>query len=147
MMLKGIPDFIGPDLLWVLGSMGHGDRLLICDRNFSADRVSRKTVSGKLLLLAGIDAPTAIAGILTLFPLDGFIDEPLIHMGPSEDVETLLPVHSEVERICATSEGRPLKSHAVERFAFYPHAESCFAAVQVNESRPYANFVLQKGVV
>ena len=147
MMLKGIPDFIGPDLLWVLASMGHGDRLLICDRNFAADRVSRKTVSGKLLVLAGIDAPTAIAGILTLFPLDSFIDDPLVHMGPSDDVETLLPVHSEVERICRTSEGRKVNSRAVERFAFYPCAEACFAAVQINESRPYANFILHKGVV
>jgi L-fucose mutarotase len=147
MMLKGIAEFIGPDLLWVLASMGHADGLLICDRNFSADRVSRRTVSGKLIVLSGIDAPTVIAGILRLFPLDAFVERPLLHMGPTEDVETPLPVHREVELVCQSAEGRPIKSLAIERFAFYPHAESCFAVVQTAESRPYANFILRKGVV
>ena len=147
MMLKGVAEFIGPDLLWALASMGHADTLLVCDRNFSADRVSRRTVSGKLLVLSGIDAPTAIAGILRLLPLDAFVERPLIHMGPTEDVETLLPVHREVELVCQRAEARRIESLAIERFAFYPHAESCFAVVQTADSRPYANFILRKGVV
>jgi hypothetical protein len=47
-MLKGIPSFLNADLLWALAAMGHGDELAIVDRNFSADRVARKTSSGKL---------------------------------------------------------------------------------------------------
>jgi len=147
MMLKGVAEFLPPDLLWILASMGHADRLLICDRNFSADRVSQRTTTGKLVTLSGVDAPTAVSGILGLMPLDGFVDHPLIHMAPSEDVETLLPVHRDVERVCREIEGRPLSSRPIERFAFYPHAESCYAVVQTGERRPYANFIVQKGVI
>ena len=147
MMLKGVPEFIDADLLWILASMGHGDGLLIADRNFSADRVSRKTVSGKLKVLNGVNATEGMAGILKLFPLDSFVSDPLWRMGPTEAPDVPLPIHDEVLAICRQSEGREIASRAIERFAFYPCAEACFAVVQTAEARPYANFILKKGVV
>lgn len=33
-MLKGINSKVSADLLGILASMGHGDELVICDRNF-----------------------------------------------------------------------------------------------------------------
>ena len=33
-MLKNISSVISPDLLWLLASMGHGDDLVLVDRNF-----------------------------------------------------------------------------------------------------------------
>ena len=35
----------------------------------------------------------------------------------------------------------------LERFEFYVAARSSFAVVQTSERRPYANFLLRKGVV
>ena len=35
-MLKNISSVISPDLLWLLASMGHGDDLVLVDRNFPA---------------------------------------------------------------------------------------------------------------
>ena len=147
MMLKNVPAFIDAELLWILASMGHGDELAIVDRNFSARRVADKTSSGRLIVLPGIDAPTAVEGILKLFPLDDFVDAPLSHMGPVEDHAKLLDVHSEVIDVCSRIEGRPISSIAIERFAYYPIAEAAFAVVQTAETRPYANFILKKGVV
>jgi L-fucose mutarotase len=147
MMLKGIPHFMDAELLWVLASMGHGDELAIVDRNFSGPRVAKQTTSGKLIVLNGMNATDAIEGILKLFPLDGFVDQPLSHMEASDQPNKLLDVHAEVEKICSKAEGRKLISKPIERFAYYPIAESCFAIIQTNEDRPYANFILKKGVV
>jgi L-fucose mutarotase len=148
MMLKKIPAFLDAELLWVLASMGHGDEIAIVDRNFSAHRVAQKTTTGKLIVLPGLDAPTAIAGILELFPLDGFVTSPLSHMGgPQGEQDRILEVHADVIRICSEAEGRPITSTPIERFAYYPIAEASFAVVQTAETRPYGNFILKKGVV
>jgi L-fucose mutarotase len=147
MMLKKIPAFMDAELLWVLASMGHGDELAIVDRNFSAPRVASKTTTRKLIVLAGIDAPTAIGGILELFPLDAFVEQPLSHMGLTENTDKLLDVHEDVQAVCSAAEGRIIVSKPIERFAYYPIAEACFAVIQTAETRPYANFILKKGVV
>jgi L-fucose mutarotase len=147
MMLKKIPAFMDAELLWVLASMGHGDEIAVVDRNFSAPRVASKTTSGKLIVLAGIDAPTAIAGILELMPLDAFVDQPVSHMGPVDDMHQVLDVHDAVRKVCSAAEGRPILSRPIERFAYYPIAEATFAVIQTAETRPYANFILKKGVV
>jgi L-fucose mutarotase len=122
MMLKGVPHFMDAELLWVLASMGHGDELAVVDRNFSGPRVAKETTSGKLIILNGVNATDAIAGILSLLPLDGLVD-------------------------CREVEGRNIVSKPIERFAYYPIAQSCFAVIQTSEDRPYANFILKKGVV
>jgi L-fucose mutarotase len=148
MMLKKIPALMDAELLWVLASMGHGDEIAIVDRNFSAHRVARKTTTGKLIVLPGLDAPTAIAGILELFPLDAFVASPLSHMGgPQGEHERILEVHADVIRVCSEAEGRQIASTPLERFAYYPIAEASFAVVQTAEARPYGNFILKKGVV
>jgi L-fucose mutarotase len=147
MMLKSIPSFMDADLLWVLASMGHGDEIAIVDRNFSAPRVALNTHLKKLVLLNGIDAPTAITGILQLMPLDRFVAQPLSHMEDPEQAGKLLEVHAMVQDACCRTEGRKLVSKPIERFAYYPLAEKCMAVVQTSEDRPYGNFILKKGVV
>lgn len=146
-MLKNVPAFIDADLLWVLASMGHGDELAVVDRNFSAPRVALNTHLKKLIVLNGLDAPAAIAGILQLMPLDRFVAQPLSHMEDPDQAGQLLKVHAEVQDICCKAEGRTLASKPIERFAYYPLAERCMAIVQTSEDRPYANFILKKGVV
>ena len=81
-MLKHVPSFMDAELLWVLAAMGHGDELVVVDRNFPAQSVAMETQSGKLITLGGMDAPTSIGGILELMPLDSFVDAPLAWMDP-----------------------------------------------------------------
>ena len=76
-MLKHVPSFMDAELLWVLAAMGHGDELVVVDRNFPAQSVAMETQSGKLITLGGMDAPTSIGGILELMPLDSFVEAPL----------------------------------------------------------------------
>ena len=46
-MLKLIPPLISPELLLTLAEMGHGDDLVIADRNFPAESVAASTVTGR----------------------------------------------------------------------------------------------------
>lgn len=146
-MLKNLPAFMTPELLWVLAAMGHGDELAVVDRNFPAQSLACATRSRKLVTLSGMDAPGSIAGILELLPLDGFVQTALWRMDPVDQPGVALPVHLAVMRACDEAEGRQLDCGVLDRHGFYAAAERCFAIVQNSESRPYGCFILKKGVV
>ena len=55
-MLKGIDPILNAEVLHALRAMGHGDDLILCDTNFPAQSVARRTMHGRLLR---IDAPLA----------------------------------------------------------------------------------------
>ena len=146
-MLKGLDPLLGPELLWVLAAMGHGDELVVVDRNFPAQSVAMETPSGKLITLGGMDAPTSIGGILELMPLDSFVDAPLAWMDPVDQPGAILSVHADVLAACNKAEGREVRHRVIERHQFYAAAKKCFAVVQNSENRPYGCFILKKGVV
>ena len=146
-MLKHVPAFMDAELLWVLAAMGHGDELAVVDRNFPARSVAMETQSGKLITLAGMDAPTTIGGILELMPLDSFVDAPLAWMDPVDQPGAILSVHADVLAACQRAEGRAVAHAVIERHQFYGAAKKCFAVVQNSENRPYGCFILKKGVV
>ena len=86
-MLKNISSVISPDLLWLLASMGHGDDLVLVDRNFPALQVAKQTSTGRLIELAGLNIPQATRAILSLMPLDHFVEEPVTRMLVVDDPE------------------------------------------------------------
>ena len=145
-MLLGIPSIINADLLWVLRAMGHGDQLVVADRNFPACTVAAETASGRLVTMDGVNDTQAMAAILTLFPLDTFIDAQVHHMQVVGEPDTRLEVHEEVFAECR-SVMPEAKMASIERFAFYDAAKKGFAVVQTSEDRPYGCFILTKGVV
>ena len=146
-MLKNIPAALSPDLLWCLASMGHGEKLVIVDRNFPAHDVVRHTSSGKLIELPGLDIPQAVRVILSVMPLDDFIPEPVSCMRVVGEPEKVLPMQAEVHAIARASEGREVGMERLERFAFYEAAKSGFAVVRTSEFRPYGCFLLTMGVI
>ena len=146
-MLKTIPPIIGSELLTILAEMGHGDELVIADRNFPSVSTARATVSGKLVRLAGVDTTEAAKAILTLFPLDSFVDAPVKRMAVVGDHEAVLEVHSDMQNVVDAAESKPVTIEKIERFAFYDLARKAYAVVQTTESRPYGCFLLKKGVV
>ncbi|TIS04235.1 MAG: ribose ABC transporter, partial [Mesorhizobium sp.] len=78
-MLKGINPLLNADVLQALRAMGHGDDLIIADTNFPSDSVAKQTVFGKLLR---IDAPAAevVKAVLSLYPLDSFVNDAAARM-------------------------------------------------------------------
>jgi len=146
-MLKGVSPIVGAELLWVLESMGHGDDLVLVDRNFPADSVARHTATGKLIRLGGVDCTQAARAILALYPLDSFVEAPIQRMEVIGEPETLLEVHQEVLAVAREAEGGDVAMGSIERHAFYAEARKGYAVVQTTEARPYGCFLLKKGVI
>lgn len=147
-LLKGIDPLLTADLLYVLRSMGHGDKLCICDCNFPAAEVATKTTSGKCIVLT-VALPEATSAICSVLPLDCFAESSAGYMSPQEGV-SMPPAGVEViealkAAIAEHCEGVNLR--AIDRFQFYGESRTCFAVVQTLERRPYGNVILTKGVI
>jgi len=146
-MLKNVPPIINPRLLWILSSMGHGDDLALVDRNFPAHAVADATVTGEVVHLDGVNATEAARDILSLLPLDTFVETPVVRMEVVGDPAAVLDVHEEMQRVVELAEGRPVALGTAERHAFYAAARRAYAVVQTTEDRPYGCFLLKKGVI
>ncbi len=144
-MLKGINALLNPDVLYTLRAMGHGDDLIITDTNFPSDSVARETVLGDLLR---IDASAAevVRAILSVYPIDTFVDDAAGRMEVVGEPKTILPVMEEVQAEVSAA-GGPDPMISIERYAFYERAKDAYAVIQTGERRFYGCFALRKGVV
>jgi L-fucose mutarotase len=146
-MLKSIDPLLNADVLYALRSMGHGDDLILCDTNFPADSVARQTVFGRLLRIDNVTAARAARAILSVLPLDSFVDTPAYRMEIVGQPGEIPPVQSEVQAEVDAAQGRPSPMGSVERFAFYDLAKKAYCVVQTGERRFYGCFVFKKGVI
>jgi L-fucose mutarotase len=146
-MLKSIDPILNADVLHALRAMGHGDDLVLCDTNFPADATARQTVLGRLLRIDNVSAARAVRAILSVLPLDDFVDEPVLRMQIVGKPAELPEVQAEVQAEIDAAEGRPRPMGSIERFAFYDLAKKAYCVVQTGERRFYGCFVLKKGVI
>jgi L-fucose mutarotase len=146
-MLKGVDPLLTADLLHVLMLMGHGDDIVVCDINHPAASIAADTVHGHLLTLAGCDIPRALRAILSLMPLDTFVEAPVKRMKVVGDPDRLVAVHGLVQDVLDELEGRPVTVEGLERYSFYEAARKSFAIVRTSDPGPYGCFILRKGVV
>lgn len=141
-MLKGIDPLLNGDLLRILDDMGHGDQLLVVDRNYPA------AASGKPVIRLGeVTVPRALRAILSVFPLDSFIDHPLERMEVEDDPAKTTPTQVEVLDLARQAEGRPLEYGVIPRLSFYERARAAYAVVHTLDAQPYGCFILHKGVI
>lgn len=146
-MLKGIDNRLNADVLYVLRAMGHGDMLVISDTNFPADSIAQQTVHGSLLRMENLTAAQAAEAVLSLFPLDTFVDDFAGRMEIVGDPATVPPVQAEVQAAIDAAEGRPRPMVGIERFDFYDKAKQAYAVIQTGERRFYGCFIFRKGVI
>lgn len=146
-MLKAIDPILNADVLYALRAMGHGDDLVICDTNFPADSVARQTVFGELLRIDNVTAGRAAKAILSVMPLDAFVDRPALRMEIVDKPNDVPPVQAEVQKEIDAAEGRSWPMGSVERFAFYDLAKKAYCVIQTGERRFYGCFVFKKGVI
>ena len=140
-MLKGIPNIISPELLKILDEMGHGDEIIIGDGNFPAASNAQR-----LIRCDGHNVPELLDAILQLFPLDTYVEAPvmLMQVTPGDDVD---PVIWKEYRKIVDKHQDDVNFEEIERFAFYERARNAYAIVATGESALYANVILKKGVV
>jgi L-fucose mutarotase len=146
-MLKGIDPRLNADVLYALRAMGHGDYLVLSDTNFPSDSVARETKIHRLLRMENLTSAEAAEAILSVMPLDTFIDNAAERMEIVGKPKEIPPVQKEVQKAIDKAEGKswPLKS--IERFAFYEKAKKAYCVIQTGERRFYGCFVLTKGVI
>jgi Fucose dissimilation pathway protein FucU len=140
-MLKGIPPILGPDLLSILRAMGHGDEIAIVDANYPAE-----SAGPEIVRLDGLTATDVLDAILTLMPLDSFVDVAAFGMQVVGEPDKREPIMTAFEEIIERHEPG-FAFDTIERFAFYERVKSAYAIVQTGERRLYGNILLKKGIV
>ncbi len=146
-MLKGIDNRLNADVLYALRAMGHGDTLVISDTNFPADSVARETVLGDLMRMDNLTAAQALEAILSVLPLDTFVEDFAGRMEVVGAPGEIPPVQAEVQAVIDAAEGRPRPMVGIERFDFYDRARQAYGVIQTGERRFYGCFILRKGVI
>jgi L-fucose mutarotase len=146
-MLKGISPLLNADVLYALAAMGHGDDLIVCDTNFPADSIARQTTLGDVLRIDNVSAGQAVAAILSLYPLDSFVDDAAARMEVVDKPDEIPQVQREVQRIIDQAERKSLPLKPIERFAFYERAKQAYCIIQTGERRFYGCFAFRKGVI
>ena len=146
-MLFNIDSNCSPELLYCLAQMGHGDELVIADRNFPATSTALQTCFQKVIPMPGFNALAAIKTITSLLPLDGFVDHAAVRMeidaAPEEMNETHTAVFSFLETVIPDGAGL---GH-IPRLEFYERARRAYAVVRTSEDIPYGCYILRKGVI
>lgn len=141
-MLRNIDPILSPDLLQILRAMGHGDEIVISDANFPGSS------SGPTCVRAdGSTASEMLRAILSVMPLDNFVDDPALTMQVVGDPDAVPEAVADFQTIINDVADNPAQINTLERFAFYDRASSAYAIVQTGERRLYGNIILKKGVI
>ncbi len=146
-MLKGINPLLNAEVLYALRAMGHGDDLIIADTNFPSDSVARQTRLGKLLRIDNTTAAEAAEAVLSVMPLDSFVDDSAARMEIDGSPAEVPPVQQEVQKVIDAAEGKSWPMVSIERFAFYERAKQAYCVIQTGERRFYGCFAFRKGVI
>ena len=145
-MLKGISPLLNADVLQALRAMGHGDDLIIADTNFPSDSTARQTRLGTLLRIDATAAEVA-AAVLSVYPLDTFVDDAAARMEIVGRPAEIPPVQQEVQQEIDRAEGKSWPLVSIERMAFYERAKQSYCVVATGERRFYGCFIFTKGVI
>jgi len=141
-MPEGIDPPLTPDLLAIPAATGHGDELAPVDANFPAEACARR-----LVRIAGADSGRVLEAVLSLLPLDTFVDEPARRMEVVGDPDAEPPVCRVFREILARAEGRPVPLGRLERHAFHERTRQAFAVVRTGERRFHGDILPVKGVI
>ena len=141
-MLININPILSPELLSTLHSMGHGDTLVLADANFPASSLGKK-----LIRLDGVDIPSATKAILSVFPLDSFIEYPAVRMEIDNNPSEINEIQKDFINTLKSTSGEKWKLGSIERFKFYEKSKNAFAIVSTTDARAFGCFILTKGVI
>ncbi|MHC4870756.1 MAG: L-fucose mutarotase [Planctomycetota bacterium] len=141
-MLKGISHLISPELLATLSTMGHGDEILLADAHFPGD-----TMGDYVIRADGLNIPDLLDGILPLFVLDEYVDDPVKMMAAAPQ-DTLDPsVESSYRAVIDRYYPETPAIARIERMSFYNYVQSeVFAVVMTGDTAKYGNIIIKKGV-
>jgi L-fucose mutarotase len=141
-MLIGLDPLLGPDLLYALRAMGHGDDIALVDANFPAQSVARRLIRADDCGLSRL-----LSAVLGVLPIDQTEPGPAVGMEVIGDPSRREPVHADIARLLNEIGRPPTRLTLIERHAFYARARDAFAVVSSGERRFYGNVILRKGTI
>ena len=141
-MVINIDPILSPELLHALRSMGHGDKLVLADANFPSAALAKK-----LIRLDGANIPNAAKAILSVLPLDSFVDYPVERMEIDGNPDEINDVHQDLIDVLKNSAGDKWKVGSIERFKFYEEAKQAYMIVSTTDARAFGCFIITKGVI
>lgn len=140
-MLKHIDPLLSPELLFALRAMGHGDEIALVDGNYPG-----LTDARRLIRLDGHGVVAVLNAVLSVLPIDEFVDEAIFRATVKQDRDTLDPVHREMVECCARHVP-DIKVVPLLPADFYARVKGAHALIQTSEPRLYGNIILRKGVI
>jgi L-fucose mutarotase len=145
-LLKNLDPLLNADVLYALRAMGHGDTLVLSDTNFPSDSVARQTRLGRLLRIDA-SCPRVARAILSVMPLDTFVEHAVSRMEVVGKPAEIPDVQREVQAEIDKAEGKSWPMGSIERMAFYEHAKKAYCVITTAETRFYGCFIFTKGVI
>lgn len=140
-MLIGIPSILGPDLLFTLRSMGHGDEIALVDANYPAQEHARRLVRAD-----GHGTMSLLEAILTVMPLDRIVPQAIFRAALYNDPAQASAFHVALDaafaRLAPGYSVTPLNGAAL-----YPRIRAAHTIVATSEPALFANVILRKGVI
>lgn len=140
-MLIGIPAILGPDLLFTLRSMGHGDEIALVDANYPAQEHARRLVRAD-----GHGVLALLEAILTVMPLDRVGSQAILRASWNNDPAQASDFHRNFDATCA----RLAPGYTVTPLdgdTLYPRIRAAHTIVATTEAALFANVILRKGVI
>ena len=141
-MLINVNPLISPEILQLIRSMGHGDKVVLSDANFPS-----YSHANKLYRMDGLNIPQAAEALLTHFPLDSFIPHPVERMEIDGKPDEVNEVHKDLIDTVKKVSGDNWVVGSVERQKFYVEAKKAMAVITTSDTRPYGCFMFTKGVL
>ena len=136
-MLININPLLGPDLLYTLRAMGHGDEIAIVDGNYPAETDGRRVIRAD-----GHTASAILNAVLSVMPVDDLVEQAVF-----------IPFVDKPQAIHAVF-GTSIALHApgirifpLKGAAFYERVKAAHAIIATSEPALYGNIILRKGVV
>ena len=140
-MLIGIPPILGPDLLFTLRSMGHGDEIALVDGNYPAQEHARRLVRAD-----GHGVQALVAAILTVMPLDHLVPAAAFRASLHNDKAQASPWHREVDALVARM-APGFQMTPLDGAELYPRIRAAHTVVATTEAALFGNVILRKGVI
>jgi len=140
-MLIGVNPILGPELLYALRSMGHGDEIAIVDGNYPADSHSKN-----LLRADGLDVTAVLDAVLSVTPLDTESQSPVLRTCNYYTPDLPDAIHRDIDAVIHMyypDLAIPTDNGA----SIYDRIKECHTIVATSEEALFANVVLRKGVV
>jgi L-fucose mutarotase len=139
-MLIGVPPLLGPELLFTLRSMGHGDEIALVDGNYPAQEHARRLVRAD-----GLGILALAEAILTVMPVDRDVPPGIWRAAPHNRPGEMSPFHAAVDAMAARI--ARVAPEPLDGAALYPRIRAAHTVVATTEPALFANVILRKGVI